>query len=473
MITLLSLNLRKDYMARVNKLSRSTETTHGGAKASSLNVKQELVRSVAACMLWENTHYEDGGSVAIRIADLVHKNEPKFVADIAIQARSKMNLRHVPLLLVRELARHKDKNKISVSDTLTKVIQRADELTEFMAIYWKDKKDAPVSSQVKKGLAEAFTKFSAYNLAKYNRDGAIKLRDIMFLCHPKPKDKEQEQTWKDLVEKRLTPPDTWEVALSAGSDKKATWERLMQENKLGALAMLRNLRNMDEANVNKSAIKKYLETMETERVLPFRFVSASKYAPAFEQSLEKAMFKCLAQQEKLPGKTILIVDVSGSMTSSGNVSRHSEITRFEAAGALAILLREISEEIVIYATAGSDTKMIHKTEIIPPRSGFALSDYIRASVPRLGGGGIFLTQCMDYVYDKEAKADRIVVITDEQDCDQKCNPNNAKAFGINNYLMNISVETNGIGYGKWTHIDGFSESVIDFIRAFESVQGWD
>ena len=283
----------------------------------------------------------------------------------------------------------------------------------------------------------------------------------------------KEQTWKDLVEKRLTPPDTWEVALSAGSDKKATWERLMQENKLGALAMLRNLRNMDEANVNKSAIKKYLETMETERVLPFRFVSASKYAPAFEQSLEKAMFKCLAQQEKLPGKTILIVDVSGSMTSSGNVSRHSEITRFEAAGALAILLREISEEIVIYATAGSDTKMIHKTEIIPPRSGFALSDYIRASVPRLGGGGIFLTQCMDYVYDKEAKADRIVVITDEQDCDQKCNPNNAKAFGINNYLMNISVETNGIGYGKWTHIDGFSESVIDFIRAFESVQGWD
>ena len=26
---------------------------------------------------------------------------------------------------------------------------------------------------------------------------------------------------------------------------------------------------------------------------------------------------------------------------------------------------------------------------------------------------------------------------------------------------------NGVGYGKWTHIDGWSEAVIEYIRALE------
>jgi len=33
--------------------------------------------------------------------------------------------------------------------------------------------------------------------------------------------------------------------------------------------------------------------------------------------------------------------------------------------------------------------------------------------------------------------------------------------------INVASYKNGVGYGKWTHIDGWSESVIEYIRALE------
>lgn len=452
---------------KINTKTKSNLKTHGGAKAKIINPKLQLRRSVLACMLWENSFYEEGDSIASRIKELVHANKAVDVAQIAYEARTTMKLRHVPLLLMRELARHKDRSSFDYATMLSQVIQRPDELTEFLAIYWKDGKEK-LAAQVKKGLAKAFVKFNEYQLAKYNQDGAIKLKDVLFLCHAKPKDQEQEALFKRLINNELAVPDTWEVALSAGKDKKETWVRLLSEKKLGALALLRNLRNMIDVKVPVAEISKALQEMQVERVLPFRFISAAKYAPKLEDSIEKAMFKCLSAQEKLPGKTILIIDVSGSMFGHGTLSARSEMTRVEAACALAALVRETCEEAVIYATAGDDYKMIHSTKLLPPRRGFALIDVIQKDMrDELGGGGIFLTQCLEYVKAKEIDADRVIVITDEQDCDKKCNPDKAEAFGKNNYLINISIEKNGIGYGKWTHIDGFSESVIDYIRVSE------
>src|SRR5579862_7874669 len=185
--------------------------THEGGAARRINPEQQLRRSVMATMLWEDQFYEDGQEIAARIAEGVAKVKPEKIAEIAVEARTKGKLRHVPLLLCRELARV---GKLQ-AETLASVIQRADELAEFLAIYWKDGK-APLSHQVKLGLAKAFTKFDAYSLAKYNRDGAIKLRDVLFLCHAKPKDEEQAALWKQLVDGKLESPDTWEVELSKG-----------------------------------------------------------------------------------------------------------------------------------------------------------------------------------------------------------------------------------------------------------------
>lgn len=430
-------------MAKLNKKVKSNLVTHEGAVAKIINPELQLRRSVMSCLLWEDSFYEQGEDIAERIKTLVHANTPSVVSAMAIEARSKMNLRHVPLLLCRELARHKKKSMLSV--TLEQVIQRADELSEFLSIYWKEGRQ-PLSAQVKKGLAKAFNKFSEYDLAKYNRDEDIKLRDVLFLCHAKPKDDEQAELWKRLIDGKMETPDTWEVALSAGVDKRSTWERLIKENKLGALAFLRNLRNMKEVGVNESIIFEGLSKIKTERVLPFRFVTAARYAPQWEDKIEAVMMKCLSEQEKLKGKTVLLVDVSGSMNDV--MSGKSEATRIDTACGLAILLREICEDVSVYTF--SDNLVL-----VPPRHGFALRDAINGSQNHHGTclGGALNSLKEQY--------DRLIVITDEQSHDRVPNP---KGKG---YMINVASYKNGVGYGSWTHIDGFSESVIKYIIELE------
>src|SRR5579872_6341000 len=332
-------------MARLNLLNLNFGArTHEGAPARNISPELHLRRSVLACLLWESQFYEDGVEIAGRIAELVPKVAAEKVAALAVEGRERMKLRHVPLLLVREMARHKT-HRAFVSETLARIIQRADELAEFVAIYWKDGR-MPLSGQVKKGLAASFPKFDQYQLAKYDRGGPIKLRDVLFLCHAKPRDEAQAAVWKNLISGTLTTPDTWEVALSSGASKREAWERLLRERKLGALALLRNLRNMREAGVDESIVLSALEEMNTARVLPFRFLAAARYAPQWEEALEPAMLKCVGSQdkaqEKLRGKTIVLVDVSGSMTAP--LSQRYEMQRTDAAYGLAVLLREIGEK---------------------------------------------------------------------------------------------------------------------------------
>lgn len=418
--------------------------THEGTVARRLTPLQELRRSVCACLLWEDGFYESGQSVADRIAALVAVVEPEDVAALAIEAREVFHLRHVPLLLVRELVRR----RVNVTATLARVIQRPDEMTEFLAIYWKDGRQ-PLAASVKRGLALALRKFNAYSLAKYNRADAIKLRDVLFLTHAKPKDEEQAATWRALVDGTLTAPDTWEVALSAGHDKRETWTRLLAEQKLGPLALLRNLRNMQEAKVNESVVRQALRTATPDRVLPFRFVSAAKHAPTYEPELEALMFRCLAGRPKIAGKTVLLVDGSGSMFGVP-VSRRSELERFDAAAALAMLVREICEavEVMVFSDRGV---------IVPARRGFALRDALYAAAPRAGTMTEHAKQAADRM-----GYDRLIILTDEQ------SHQTISAPAGRGYVINVANNKNGIGYGKWLHVDGWSEAVLDFIALHEA-----
>jgi 60 kDa SS-A/Ro ribonucleoprotein len=445
-------------MARLNLLNLGIGLrTHEGAPARNISPELQLRRSVLACLLWEEQFYEDGVEIAGRIVELVPKVEAEKVAALAIEAREQSKLRHAPLLLVREMARHATHRRL-VAETLERVIQRADELAEFVAIYWKDGR-VPLSAQVKKGLAAAFPKFDEYQLAKYDRGGPIKLRDVLFLSHAKPRDAAQASVWKKLVWGRLATPDTWEVALSAGADKREAWERLLGEQKLGALALLRNLRNMREAGVDESLVLNALSTMSTARVLPFRFLAAARYAPQWEEALEQVMLKSVAEQAKLAGrtfagKTIVLVDVSGSMTAP--LSRRSEMQRTDAAYGLAVLVREIAEKVAVYSFSDRVVE-------VPARRGFALRDAIDASQPH---NGTLLGNAVEWL-NKSERYDRLIVITDEQAHDQVPSP---KGKG---YVINVASFKNGVGYGKWTHIDGWSESVVEYIRAMESEpNGW-
>ena len=440
-------------MARLNLLNLGYRPrTHEGAPARHLTPDLQLRRSVLACLLWESQFYEDGIEIAGRIAQLVPKVQAEKVAALAIEAREQMKLRHAPLLIVREMARHATHRRL-VAETLERVIQRADELSEFVAIYWKDGR-VPLSAQVKKGLAAAFPKFDEYQLAKYDRGGPIKLRDVLFLSHAKPRDAAQAGVWKKLVWGRLATPDTWEVALSSGADKREAWERLLREQKLGALALLRNLRNMREAGVDEVFVTEGLAAMNASRVLPFRFLAAARHAPHLEEALEQAMLKSVAGQSKLPGRTIVLVDVSGSMTAP--LSKRSDMQRTDAAYGLAILVDEIAEKVGVYSFSDRVVE-------VPARRGFALRDAIDASQPH---NGTLLGKAVEWL-NKNERCDRLIVITDEQTRDTVPAPKG------NGYVINVASYKNGLGYGKWTHIGGWSESVIEYIRALESPNnGW-
>lgn len=423
--------------------------THEGGQSVTLSPAKELRRTVMANMLFEGTFYESGEGAAARIQSLIKKVSFEDAAQIAIDAREKMKLRHVPLLIVRELLRNHSGRK--VGDLVARVIQRPDECGELLALYWKDKKDAPLSAQLKIGLARALKKFNGYQLAKWNKDGAVKLRDVLFLSHARPKDDEQKVLFDQLTNNTLETPDTWEVSLSGGADKKETFTRLIQENKLGAIALLRNLRNMIESGVSEDIIREGLAKMKTERVLPFRFISAAKYAPRLEDALEQAMFKCLAEIPKLSGKTALLIDHSGSMNGVP-VSQKSEVDRFDAACGLAMILRECAERCRIFAFSTSTVE-------VPPRRGFAL---IQATKNCMQFGGTSLGQAVNHVYANYPECERLIVITDEQSQDRPQQPRGA------GYIVNVGTYKNGIAYGPWVAIDGWSEAVLDYIREYEA-----
>jgi 60 kDa SS-A/Ro ribonucleoprotein len=424
--------------------------THEGAVAQKVSAKAELRRTVLTCLLWEDAFYEKGSGIARRIAELVHAGKAEDVAALAREARGEMQLRHVPLFLVRELARRKGTGPL-VAETLEHVIQRADELGEFVALYWKEKKE-PLSAGVKRGLARAFRNFDAYQLAKYNRESTVKLRDVLFLCHAKPRNAEQAADWKKLVEGTLAAPDTWEVALSARQGKKETFERLLEEGKLGGMAVLRNLRLMTAAGVSPKLIRQRLDK-GVARALPFRFVTAARYAPKLEDALEAAMLKGIAGLSKLEGSTGLLVDVSGSM--NYRLAKKGETTRMDAAAGLAILLREKAEEFCI--ATFSDTCVE-----LPPRRGFALRDAI---VKSQAHSGTYLKRALTHLYGSTEwqGLDRLIVVTDEQSHDGILPAWTRKA-----YVVNVAPYQNGLSYGNgWTHIDGWSERVVEYIAAVE------
>lgn len=423
--------------------------TQEGAKASHITPIEELRRTVMACLLWEDGFYESGEAVADRIKRLVPLCNPVDVAQLAIDDRDKQRLRHAPLFLVRELARYP--SRFQVADTLAHVIQRADELAEFLAMYWKDGKK-PLAKQVKKGLAKAFLKFDEYALAKYNRDASVRLRDVLFMCHAKPDTDERAALWKRLVDGQLVTPDTWEVALSGGADKKEAFTRLLQENKLGYMALLRNLRNMQEAKVDEALVFSALQSGAAKsKALPFRYVAAARAVPAWEPQLDSAMQVAMQGLQKLDGRTVVLVDVSGSM--DAKLSSKSDLSRVDAASALAVLVRGLSDTCRVLTFS---TRVVE----VAPRAGMALIDAIRGSQQH---GGTYFCQAMKTI-NAQIDYDRIIVVTDEQSADPVGAP---KGKG---YIINVATEKHGVGYGDWTHISGFSESVVQFIHAAEAAQ---
>jgi hypothetical protein len=219
------------------------------------------------------------------------------------------------------------------------------------------------------------------------------------------------------------------------------------------MAVLRNLRLMLASGVDPKLIRERLDK-GVARALPFRFVTAARHAPKLEDALEKAMLKGIAGLEKLAGSTGLVVDVSGSM--NYKLSKKGETTRMDAAAGLAILLREKAEDFAIATFSDACVEL-------PPRRGFALRDAIVGSQAH---SGTYLKRALTQLHEKREwrDLDRLIVITDEQSHDGIL-----AAWSPRAYVVNVAPYKHGISYGNgWTHIDGWSERIVDYIAAVET-----
>lgn len=446
---------------RSNTFSAPKIKTAEGGRAVAINAEQQLLRLLNSCFLWESGFYIDGISIATAITEQVSKCDPAFVATAAKDARHVHHLRHAPLFVTAALALHPKRLEFGnlIEDTIAAVISRVDELGEFLSLYAKLCGVEPrgeanglkhvMTSRVKKGLARAFDKFNEYQFAKYDRDGvALKLMDVARLVHPGSADPERGVLYKKIYHgEKLAPAGTWEERLSAGEDKKAVFTELLERENLGYLALLRNLRGMLEAGVSESLIRKaILARKGAGNVLPFRYVAAARHAPLLEKELNKSLEQAIGNLPVLEGRTIVLVDTSGSM--SYKLSAKSDLTRRDAAAALASII-------------AGDVRVFWFTTVwkeLPHRLGMSGVAQICAA-PH--GGGTMLGRVVAYA--NTLPHDRLIVITDEQSCDPVPAPVAAKA-----YLINVSCEQNGVGYRDgWHHIDGFSEGVLRYIAQHE------
>jgi hypothetical protein len=350
---------------------------HAGAPAYSLTPALELYAAVATAAL-SDQFYEAADTRLARLRELIARGDPQFVARLAVYAREQLHLRSVPLVLAVELARlHRGDNL--VSRLVARIVQRADEIPELLAFYGQAngrtgaKTLGQLSKQVQRGLALAFNRFDAYQLAKYDREGAaVRLRDALFLVHPKPRDEAQQAVFNQLVAGTLPVPYTWETELSAAgqvayaspAERRAaltrTWEALVQSGRLGYMALLRNLRNLLEANVSAETLALACATLADPaqvaraRQLPFRFLAAYREVLALNSgavapvlaALEAAIVGSARNLRGFGPETRVVVacDVSGSMQQP--ISPRSKVLLYDVGLVLAMLLQSRCQHVV-------------------------------------------------------------------------------------------------------------------------------
>ena len=430
---------------RFNQKSRDRRavTNYEGAKAWKMSPELELYAAVVASSLSDD-FYEKKDDRLQRIRKLIPNADSSFVAKLAVCAREKMCLRTLPLVLAVELAKVHNGDNL-VSKTVSRVIQRADEITELLAFYQManarkgQKRLNKLSKQVQKGLAEAFNRFNEHQFAKYNRKADIKLRDALFLVHPKAVSEEKQQLFDKIANDSLSTPYTWEVEMSKAGQgafsneknrqeaKRETWEELIRSGRMGYMALLRNLRNFLEIGISDASLKLVADTLADpkqvarSKQLPFRFLAAyreikkiaSTEAPFILEALESAI---LASANNLKGfgsetKVLIAADMSGSMQSA--ISARSTIHKYEVGLVLAMILQSQCEK-VITGLFGERWKIVN----MPRKQILANSDCLAKRIGEVGHSTNGYLVIQDLI-DRKLVMDKVMLFTDMQLWDSK------------------------------------------------------
>ncbi|MGW7087492.1 TROVE domain-containing protein [Streptomyces sp. NPDC054871] len=444
--------------------------THEGATGHLRDAKSELFLLAVSNFVGQETFYERGGQRDDRYTQLIRSlavEDPDWCVDFLRWLRSDANMRTASLVGAAEFTAERIlKNAPGYGrQAIDAVLQRADEPGEMLG-YWTSKYGRKLPKPVKRGIADAVQRlYTERSLLKYDTDSkGYRFGDVLNLVHASPAD---DKAWQgdlfayslDRRHKRGTIPDpdslptlarnmafpeffeqdpsillnsaeiqraglTWEAALSmAGSkvDKAKLWEALAPS--MGYMALLRNLRNLDEAGVSDEVAAQVAakladpEQVARSRQLPMRFYSAFNAAPSLRwgHALEKALTASLANIPQLGGRTLILVDTSSSMNES--FSRDGTLMRWDAAATFGIALgqRCASADVISFSSARKywGDQAGARTKTFPLQRG----ESVLRAVGRWKNGGWFLgggTDTALALRQEFGGHDRVVIVTDEQ-----------------------------------------------------------
>lgn len=471
-------------MSKFNMSNKGTNTTSNlaGGRAYRVSDKEKLVKMVLTSFFNEPKYYGDTSNEIVETAKAIMDCDAKFVANLAIYARQVAHLRSVSQVLIVELANHPN-GKEYVRKAMSKVIERVDDMTEIMSCYISNY-GKPIPNSIKKGIADAFSKFDEYALAKYNRKKSVTLKDLLCIAHPKPVNYEQKDLWRRLLEDELQVPKTWETEVSLKGNTKAVWEELIKGKKLGYMASLRNLRNIVLSSAsNIDDVLDYIQNpvaIKNSKQLPFRYLSAFRelenitYDNKVINALSNAIEIAVKNIPRLPGKTFMICDNSGSMN---NTLSHKGSVSFKDIGALLMASAEQFCDSAITSVFGETFEIIN---VLSRDSIFSKMKVFRN---RDVGCYTNLWTAMKYLYEKELIVDRIIVFTDEQ-CYNSGSVSGTASYYFQQYLKTINSKcilhlinlncqdgTTQFVDKNVNYIAGWSERIFEFIPMFENGEG--
>lgn len=310
-------------MAKFNEKKESDVRNLAGGKAYKKSNEMQLA-SLLLTSFGDDKFYQKENETYNRLERLIEACDKEFVAKAIIYARKEFGMRTITHIAASMLAKHIGGATWGKS-FYDKVVHRVDDMLEIIACHISRKQK--VTNAMKKGFASALARFDEYQLAKYKGEGKnVKLVDVVNLVHPVQSEKNNGAIEK-LINGELKSFDTWESELSAvGSDieaKRDVWRRLLAENKLGYFALVRNLRNiilLGNKGLKEMAFNAMLDEKSIKRsmLLPFRFSTAydemAKIDSEAMRVVSRACEIACNNVPKLDGKTLIALDVSGSMS---------------------------------------------------------------------------------------------------------------------------------------------------------------
>lgn len=451
-------------MAKFNKSKDVVvETTNKqGGYAIERKPKDELVMMTVCNLIGEPNYYDSGASSLKEYEhaiDNVLSFDPEFVLKLAVYARTELHLRSAPMFIINRYTMQTNRI-VGASKYIDKAIQRVDDMTELVAMQLAY--CGCVTNPVKRGVAKAFLKFDEYQYAKYKAaKHDVSLRDVMFIVHPKPDSGERELIFNKIANNTLAPPDTWEVAISTGGNTKENWINIIP--KMGIMAIVRNLRNFEQAGVPVEVYKdKFNEyTIKRSRMFPYRFYNAYRNVNSRdnEELLLDAMEHSIKNIPDYNGKTAVLVDVSGSM--GATVSANSSIRLYEIGAFMGSCLasKQRDVQVIAFGTSAKEIPIKAHDNLM------SITDKL-TNVQGTIGYGTNLAVGMNLVDDD---VERIIIMSDMQFGNFTLDVRDYKggkpiyAFNLESY-PHCSFNKQQ----KCIEIGGFSDKVFDLIELLES-----